>query len=403
MANILDYLDWRGDLPFSVSSFNAVDALILAELSYFPAEGIVPAGMDKSVTLAELRDSFDGEKVPPELRIISYDQDIELVNKLAESRRFDGMRLCGYVNDVDSSRDLQFSALTCVFDKFTYVAFRGTDSTLAGWKEDLNFSFMHETASQSMAIKYISENFSDSKEVLVFGGHSKGGNLAIYATAFCDKSIRKRVRAIFAFDSPGFNEEVAASKEYLAVTSRVISVIPQSSLVGQLLSGKTRHRIVKSSASGLAQHLAYSWQVNRFGFDYAEELSQLGVFVNKTMTGWIASLDESDRQGFMDAVFSVLDAAEGETFNELSSNKRKSFAAILKALKRLPPEQRNAAKKALSQLASYGKRAFIAGLEENLADKVPNPKESATKLLTTLKRSEPHNGHERALLKDGGH
>ena len=121
------------------------------------------------------------------------------------------------------------------------------------------------------------------------------------------------------------------------------------------------------------------------------------------MTGWIASLDESDRHGFVDAVFSVLEAAEGETFNELSSNKRKSFAAILKALKGLPPEQRNAAKKALSQLASYGKRAFIAGLEENLADKVPNPKESATKLLTTLKRSEPHNGHERALLKDGGH
>ena len=403
MANILDYLDWRGDLPFSASPFNSVDALILAELSYFPAEGIVSDGMDKTVTLAELRDRFDGDKVPQETRIVSYEQDVELVGKLADSHRFDGMRICGYVNKVDYAKDLQFAALTCIFENFTYVAFRGTDSTLAGWKEDMNFSFMQETASQSMAVKYITENFSDNKDVLVFGGHSKGGNLAIYSAAFCDEAIRKRVRAIFAFDSPGFIEEVAASKEYLAVTDRVISVIPRSSLVGQLLSGSTENRIVKSSASGLAQHIAYSWQVNRSGFEYAEELSKLGVFVNKTMTGWISSLDESERHGFVDAVFAVLEAAESETFNELSSNKRKSFAAILKALKRLPPEQRNAAKKALSQLASYGKRAFIAGLEENLADKVPNPKESATKLLTTLKRSEPHNGHERALLKDSGH
>ncbi len=369
MANILDYLDWRGDLPFSASSFNAVDALILAELSYFPAESIIPAGIDKTITIAELRDSFDAKKVPQELRIVSYDQDVELVEKLAASRRFDGMRLCGYVNKVDSSRDLQFAALTCIFDCFTYVAFRGTDSTLAGWKEDMNFSFMQETASQSMAVKYINDNFTDGDAVLVFGGHSKGGNLAIYSTAFCNEAVRKRVRAIFAFDSPGFVEEVAASKEYLAVTDRVISVIPQSSLVGQLLSCSSENRIVKSSAGGLSQHIAYTWQVNRCGFEYAEELSKLGVFVNKTMTGWISSLDESERHGFVDAVFSVLEAAEGETFNELSSNKRRSITAILGALKRLPPEQRSVAKKALSQLASYGKRAVISGLEEVLADK----------------------------------
>ena len=394
MANILDYLDWRGDLPFSASPFNEADALILAELSYFPAEGIVPRDINDTVTIAELDERFDSENVPPEVRIISFSDDVTLVHKLAESRRFDGMKLTGYVNMVDPSRDLQFAAMTCIFDNFTYVAFRGTDSSLAGWKEDLNFSFMPQTASQSMAVQYITENFADSDEVLVLGGHSKGGNLAIYAAANCPDAVRSRIRAIFAFDSPGFKEDIAASEEYLAVTDKVISVIPQSSLVGQLLSCGTENRIVKSSASGISQHLAFTWQVTRSGLEYAEELSKTGVFVNKTMTGWISSLDETERQGFVEAVFTVLESAQRETFNELQNNKRKSFTAILKALKHLSPEQQAIAKKALSQLASYGKRAFLAGLEENLAERelprLPNPAESAGKLLTTFKKSEQH-------------
>ena len=369
MANILDYLDWRGDLPFSAAPFNEVDALILAELSYFPAEGIVPADIGESISISELRSRFDADKVPAEKRIVSFEQDIQLMNKLADSRRFDSMKLTGYVNNIDPAKDLQFAAMTFIFDKFTFVAFRGTDSTITGWKEDCNISFMQETASQRMAVDYITENFGGGDDVLVIGGHSKGGNLGVYAAAFCDGSIKKRIRAVFAFDSPGFVEEVAASEEYLSVTKKIFSMIPQSSLVGQLLSGSAEPRIVKSSAGGIMQHLAFTWQVTRNSFDYAEELSKLGVLINKTMTGWVSSLDESERQSFVEAVFTVLEAAESETINEINSNKRKSFAAILKALKKLPAEKRAAAKKALSQLATYGKKALISGLEEELADK----------------------------------
>lgn len=364
MANILDYLDWRGDLSFAAAPFNEVDALILAELSYLPAEDIVPSEKGRYITISELRERFEPDIIPPEQRIVSFDDDVVLLNKLAESHRYDGMGLTGFVSRIDSDNDLQFAAMTCVFDKFTYVAFRGTDSTLAGWKEDMNISFMKETASQSMAVRYVEKYFRGTDEVLVFGGHSKGGNLGVYATAFCDEQIRQRVRAVFAFDSPGFNEEVAASAEYKAVTDKIFSIIPQSSLVGQLLCGSAQPRIVKSNAGGLMQHIAYSWQVMRCGFDYAEELSKLGVFVNKTMTGWISSLDERDRKGFVEAVFTVLESAQSDTFNELGSNKRKSFTSILKALKKLSPEQQSVAKKALSQLATYGKKALLSGFEE---------------------------------------
>ena len=54
MANLLDYLDWRGDLPLSRDPFNEVDNLILAELSFVDFGGIVPGpGAGAAVPLGE--------------------------------------------------------------------------------------------------------------------------------------------------------------------------------------------------------------------------------------------------------------------------------------------------------------------------------------------------------------
>ena len=364
MADMLEYLDWRGDVPFSVSPFNEVDALLLAQLSYFPAEGIVSAEMDGPLLLKEVYSKFDAKKIPEEVRIVSFDQDVELMRKMSESKRFADMKVAAYMNVVNPPIDLQFAALTCILDDFVFVSYRGTDGSIAGWKEDCNISFMDETPAQCMAVEYIKKHFKDDTRTLVLGGHSKGGNLAIYAAAFCPEDMQQRVKRIYSFDGPGFKDEITSSKEYNAVSGRIVSVIPQSSLVGQLLSGTIEHRIIKSTASGIMQHLAYSWQVRANSFDYAEELSKTGVFINRTMSSWLSSLDDKDRRTFVDAVFGVLEASDSDTFKGMHQNKRKSFAAIIKALKALSPEQQAAAKKALSQLASQGKKALITGLEE---------------------------------------
>lgn len=364
MADMLGYLDWRGDVPFSVSPFNEVDALLLAELSYFPAEGTVSKDMSEPVSLKEAYSKFKADKVPEEVRIISFEQDVELMRKMSESRRFADMKIAAYTNVINPSIDLQFAALTCIMDDFIYVSFRGTDGSIAGWKEDCNISFMDETAAQCMAVEYVKKHLTNDSRPLVLGGHSKGGNLAVYAAAFCPGEIQQRVSRIYSFDGPGFKDEITSSEGYKAVSRKIISVIPQSSLVGQLLSSSIEHRIVKSTASGIMQHLAYSWQVEAHSFDYAEELSKTGVFINRTMSSWLSSMDDNDRQTFVDAVFGVLEASDSETFKGMHNNRRKSFAAIIKALKALSPEQQAAAKKALAQLASQGKKALLAGLEE---------------------------------------
>ena len=59
MANINEYLDWRGDVPFSLDPFNDVDNLILSELAYTDFEGIVPPlGSGESISLREAYAAF---------------------------------------------------------------------------------------------------------------------------------------------------------------------------------------------------------------------------------------------------------------------------------------------------------------------------------------------------------
>ena len=51
MSNMLDYIEWRGDIPFTAAPFNEVDNLVLARLSYIPLNGIINGFNDKLHTL----------------------------------------------------------------------------------------------------------------------------------------------------------------------------------------------------------------------------------------------------------------------------------------------------------------------------------------------------------------
>ena len=242
MANILDYLDWRGDLTFDKDAFNQVDALILAQLSYLPFDSIVPDSFSADISIGETAAAFDPERVDAKQISFCYMQDQELLKKLGESERFRDIRLTGYVSRTDETDDSQFSAVTCLMpDGNSFISFRGTDGSIVGWKEDFNFSYMAETPGQRFAVEYVNAYAALSEGRLCLGGHSKGGNFAVYASVFCDESAQNRIDKVFDFDGPGFRDEIADSPEYAAVIPKIISVIPQSSLVGQLLTSNTDH------------------------------------------------------------------------------------------------------------------------------------------------------------------
>lgn len=377
MPNLFDYLQWRGDLTFAQDAFHVVDALILAQLSYIPFDGIVPEDFTEEIPLSEAAGRYDPDVVPESIRSFSYEQDCQLLRTLAESARFRDLRLSGYVSRTEPDDAMQFAALTVRLpDGVCFVSFRGTDGSIAGWREDFHFSFMSETPGQKDAAAYLTRCCAAHDGEIWTGGHSKGGNFAVYAAVFNPPEVRSRIGRIFDFDGPGFRDDIAELPVFQETKDKIVSVIPQSSLVGQLLTAATAHRIVTSHAAALGQHFAYAWEICGTDFVYADELSKLGLFINRTVNGWLNTLDDADRRSLTAAVFDVIQASEKESFYEIKAEKLKSARAILRAMRNLTPEQRELVKQAIAKLAAKSKAALFPDRPKQLRKRPP--KESGT-------------------------
>ena len=259
MANIIDYIKWRGDLELKASKFNEIDSLILNRFSYFPLDNLM--GKDEVLSIKELGERFkkeDKNKID-----ILWEDDAELFPLMAESKRFGEMKTLKYVNQIDEETEKQFSAVTILLpDNTIYISYRGTDNTLIGWKEDFNMTFKSHIESQLSAKEYlenVAKKYLDKQ--IRLGGHSKGGNLALYAAIFADEEIKKRILNVYNNDGPGFNEDIVNLKEYKETIGKVITYIPQDSIFGMLLEHKEKYIIVKSIEKGVMQHDVYSWEV----------------------------------------------------------------------------------------------------------------------------------------------
>lgn len=372
MADILDYLDWRGDIPFAVSPFNPVDGLILSQFCYIPLKGVVP-DFSGSITIEEAFGVYDAEKVDEKAKIMTFQQDNSLFEKMAKSERFRNIRLTGYADIIEPAEELQFSAVTFLpDDQYAFVSYSGTDGSVAGWKEDFSFSYMDQTAGQSMSIAYLQNYFSGNDRILFLGGHSKGGNLAIYAASFCDSSLRSRIERIYSYDAPGFREEITESAGYQELIPRINSFVPESSVVGMLLNSDTERKIVKSSVNGILQHMSYNWEVRRDEFVMTDELSRSGAFINKAVTSWIDGLSDDDRRTFTEAVFGVLEAPEKDTLREILKGKWAAYSSMFRAIRSMPQDQQTVLKEALKKLAKSGKDAIMPERMPQLPEKI-NP------------------------------
>lgn len=315
MANLFDYLTWRGDLTLAQSPFGDVDALILSTLSYIFFDDIVPESMTETISVKEACEAFLSR--PRENWKIRDAEDERLLRELPQSPRFAGMRLCGYVNKLDFAAQKQFSALTVLLgDETVFVAYRGTDHSLVGWKEDFNMSFMDAVPAQLEAESYLRQAAARFSLRLRLGGHSKGGNLAVYAAAMCPKEIQARILSVYNHDGPGFREKMLRREGYRAILPRVHTFLPQSSVIGMLLEHEEAYMVVQSGESGFMQHDPYSWEVLGPGFVRLESLTEQSRFLDKTVKLWLDGLNEEQRECFVDTVYAVVTMAPVDAFGE---------------------------------------------------------------------------------------
>ena len=377
MANILDYLEWRGDLTLEQAPFNPVDGLILCRLAYVPFDGIAPGPGEGTATIGGAARVLLAQQTPERRAVVSglWKGDAELLAALMDSGRFSGMLLENYVSELDPEEEKQFSAFTvCLGDGSRYVAYRGTDSTLVGWKEDFNMAFTTPVPAQRTAAEYLRARAAEKPGPLRVGGHSKGGNLAVFAAAFCGEETQGRILEVQNNDGPGFEAAVTAQPGYRRIAPRVRTLVPQSSVVGMLLEHEEAYTVVHSTQLGLMQHDLYSWQVRRAGFVCLESVDEGSRMVDRALKEWISSMTPAQRETFVDVLFGLLDASGAQTVGQLSLGWLKNAGALARTLKGIDEPTREAMSsilKALSRAARHSlAQAFPRG-EERRQDDVP--------------------------------
>ncbi|MGN0506513.1 MAG: DUF2974 domain-containing protein [Lachnospiraceae bacterium] len=360
MANLLDYLEWRGDLTWEASPFNEVDSLILSWLSYVALDGIVPEHCSEqdAVSIKEAEHLFflthNLDKIMKETQSFTKSSAL-LLKKLAESRRFSEVRLTGFVNRIDYEKETQFCAMTALLTGQTACAvFRGTDATLIGWKEDFNMSFLPVIPAQEMALRYLEEAASSIKGKLLLAGHSKGGNLAIYAGVRCSDKVRKRIMTIYNNDGPGFYDIQSLGEHYEEMLPKIQTYVPKSSIVGMLLEREGDHVVVKSTAKGFDQHDALSWQVLGAHFVTEESLSEASRLLRITIRNWLKTLEKEEREQFVDTLFQVLEMTQAKTVDDLTAEWHKAANAIIKSFNGLDKQTKLMLAKTVRALLKEG-------------------------------------------------
>ena len=316
MADLFDYLDWRGDLPFTQVPPNAVDALVFSALSYLDFAGIVPDDAAHPIPLHVAAAVFLGlANVQERIRVKS---DLTFLEAAANTLRFRNTQLAFYRSKLIPEEETQFAAVTFLLEDGTaYLAFRGTDSTLVGWKEDFNMSFQNTVPAQREALAYTKDVAGALPVILRLGGHSKGGNLAVFSAAKSPLNIQKRILEVFNLDGPGFTDYLMGDEGYIRMVPKIRTYIPESSIIGILLEHEEPYTVIRSRQVGPLQHEIYSWEIMAGSFLTKKEISSGSRFIDRTVKNWIADMSTEQRSAFVEAMFDLISSGGASNVGDL--------------------------------------------------------------------------------------
>lgn len=359
--NVLDYLTWRGDLPLSASPWCPVDAMALCLLGYLNIGK--PASGSRFISLG----SLEPEKIENTTNTEdSFAKRMELAKRMSASARYSGIILHHYVSLLDAEKEMQFSAICADLpDNVTCVIFRGTDNTLIGWREDFNMSFECPVPSQEAACIYLERVAAMRGRRLWIMGHSKGGNLALYAAAHVSDTARSMCERIYSFDAPGVDMATYRSAAMEELRDRIFSFVPQTSIIGMTLGFHQQYTVVHANASGLGQHDLFTWQVEGPRFVTEEKVDKTSEFMAETLQEWLIACTPEQRAVFVDTLFDLLDETEATTLSQVKGEKKLKLAKLLLSVPMdMEPERRKTFLKLLGQFVSTGAGNIIEMLTQ---------------------------------------
>lgn len=339
---IVEYLR-KERSSFLDKSLNCVDSIVLSTAAYFKFE------------LGAIGRTVPSERIPLPVALcgvrrreligrtwLSHEDGDGFLQALLESPRFMDLEAGYYVNDVSDHFEKQFSAITFFLpDDSAYVAFRGTDNTLAGWKEDFNLSYLEQIPSQRSGLVYLEDMADIVTGGLFVGGHSKGGNIAEFAALTCRERTFDRVERVFNHDGPGFAHAPSERISQPAYLAKLDKTIPEDSIVGMLTENRTCLRVVKSSGRLSAQHAITRWEHSGGDLVTADEISAEAKIISGALTNWAKSYSAGQIERFLDLAFEILRATDATTLSEMRETPAATALAVVETAAQLPPEMRS--------------------------------------------------------------
>ena len=400
---LLDYVE-RMRAPFSALPFGPVDSAAFTQVAMVRSAGVVPfarrtSGLPRAldaiadrigawraprVTIGDFANAvasatddavtgFTGPLIVRELalmagnprfsdvRLVDYESEFDEGEGAAAATQFAAMTfLCeGRIAPVAHGREGErFGLGVDAVAPFAYVAFRGTDATFAGWRENFDMAYASPVPAQRMAAAYLDSIARHLPRRIVVGGHSKGGNLALYAALSCASSVRDRIEAVYAHDAPGFPRGLFSSADYASLAGRIHRTVPTESLVGMLFEHEGAEHVVRSTAHGLLQHSVFTWEVADADFAYADKLSDSAAFVREVMSDWLADMSDAETKSVVEAIFSVVEASGAENALEIFQGGPRLVQLVAEAAKRTDGASRDVIASAMGKLAKAAALRF---------------------------------------------
>lgn len=327
MDTLTDYIQWMSDIPFSAYPLCDVDALVFCMLSYYDLGPVFSRSESGEITLRDCQLLIDEDLV--RVLLVGKDRGFkQLLQSAVSSRRFGELRMSDYCDLFRQDPPMQFSAVTFHGEDFSFLAFRGTDNSLAGWKEDFMIAFT-VTEAQEKAREYAERVIHGDRNWYI-GGHSKGANEALYAACHLSEEDWENVRRVFILDGPGLCDEVVDTEVIRRIETRTTRILPAFSVIGELFAPEIADtRIVRSSASALMQHSLDTWGVDHGKLFLAAEENSRARWINAVLAAWIEGISQEDRVVFVNELFDAFSAEGAQTLEDIGSGGASGFEAIL--------------------------------------------------------------------------
>ena len=345
MGNLITYVQQYGAKTFEDKALTDIDVLVLTEIAYLPFDEIVPQSFDvtKAISLNQLGKEFEKikEKEHEKNPFMITEERIQLLELVSNSQRYKDIEVFGFINDIDDERTKQFAAVCYQWEEENrWIIFRGTDESLTGWKEDFMMTYSDLIPAQTDAIEYLKKQAETFFGTLNVSGHSKGGNLSLYASVMQNEAVQKRIGQIYCWDSPGVHRSILSTKGYQRVVSKVKRYIPQDSIVGLMLESQVPYHIIESQGSGISQHSALMWNIEEDRFVELTELTRNSQLTDQTFKQWTETVSDEDLKLFFDTFFEVFFEMGVETVNDVYYNFRNYMQEFFKKAYQMDTEKR---------------------------------------------------------------